>query len=529
MDAAARDRAEPSGAPVYPAAEYRAFAELLGRVEQWAARSAPAAVGYPRAGVAARLVQRVGEVGFGPFVTERSRRRAAGQAPASGAAVACGGLRVGPSDGSARPEWRALVRALGGFALRWLEAAMACVAGALRGPRPGERGTLLLAVGMPATNLGGDDRRFAAFCRRGPVAPLRDATRLVVQTTGHPVATEPAWIRYTTGDPLLVLARAQRWRPAEILRFLGEHARALVAYVVAVARCPAMCLLAQDFAHQAVAAALNRRGAIEAVVMPHSVLDQALWMTSLPGRRFTTHMVWYSTNSTPFVYAADPGAVDHPSFRHIRVDASWVWTESGAAYLRGLGIPGRMHVVGPILWYLPDETPARRAGGSVHIALFDVTPVKRELEGRLGIVYHNYYRTQTVVRFVEDVLAAARAVEEALGKPVRISLKPKRDPSTTIHDAEYLAFVRTLEGSGSGVAVLPPATNLFSLMAASDVAVVIPYSSPAYVASWLGKPAVYYDPTEELVPNYEDSPLVTFAAGRENLTKALAAAIERAA
>jgi len=67
-------------------------------------------------------------------------------------------------------------------------------------------------------------------------------------------------------------------------------------------------------------------------------------------------------------------------------------------------------------------------------------------------------------------------------------------------------------------------TNLYSLIAGAAVVVVIPYSSPAYVAAQLGVPAIYYDPSGEIVPSQEPHPGVQFVAGPEALLAALCAA-----
>jgi hypothetical protein len=515
---------------VYLARDYRAFDELVEQIRRWAAWSVPDVSGYRRTAVASRLVQRVTEIGFRPFLAERRRARASGRAGVMDPAgtMRFGGLVVDPSDGNTGPDWRTLLKSLAVFGRRWLEAAAVCARGVLRrGKGPEQRGTLLLAMGMSAVAVRGDDRRFVEFCRRGPIAPLRDASRLVVETTsGLLVSTEPEWVEYTT-NPLCALARAQHWRPGEFLRFLAEHVRALVAYVVAVARCRLACTLALDLADHAMVSMLNRREVIEAVVMPHAALGQALWTSDLAGRRFTSHFVWYSSNSTPLAHISDPVTADYAGFRQIRADVSWVWTEQFAEYLKRLGVAGAMKVVGPILWYLPDGAEAPPGDDSIRIAVFDVVPVKPELEPALGIVHENYYRLERVVDFVEDVLAACHALEERTGRRVLVSLKPKRD-GDVIHDPRYAAFIEEVNRSRPRVVVVPPETNVFSLIAASDAVIVIPYSSPAYVASHLGKPAIYYDPTEELFPTYEPDPLVTFAAGREGLIETLLAAVGKA-
>jgi polysaccharide biosynthesis PFTS motif protein len=77
--------------------------------------------------------------------------------------------------------------------------------------------------------------------------------------------------------------------------------------------------------------------------------------------------------------------------------------------------------------------------------------------------------------------------------------------------------------------LIPFETNMYALLANSDLVIVVPYSSPAYVASSRGAHAVYFDPTKTLMPAFQPAPLVTFASGRAELLRvALDAVSDRA-
>lgn len=511
---------------------YRAFDELVDRIIAWMTKVARGVGRYDEVAVAKRTVQRVVEIAAGPFANDVIRHQLLGSETApSGACVwRCGGLVI-DATGVTRPGIGLLVRSLGRFFLDWCRVLWLHLTGvARRVPWPAQRAVLLLGLGAFIDGCR-DDARFAAYCRGGPIHPLRDATRIIIETRRRPVPIWPDVFGYAT-NPLLTLAQRSHSSPGETTRFLVEHFRALASFVIAVCRVPVVCLLARDFAYHAMVWSLNRRLLIEAFVMTHSTqLGQPLWMTDLPARNYTTHIIWYSTNSSPLVYAGDnaergAGVVRPaiPWIRHVRVDTSWVWTEAYADYLRRLGVPGNMRAIGPILWYLPEAPSIQRNDAEIRLAVFDVTPVSHEMKQRLGLVQH-YYRTDTMIRFIEDIVAAARALEEQIGKRALIALKPKR-AYEPIHDSRYIAFVERLSRSTIEFEVLPPETNMFSLVSGSDVTVVIPYSSPAYVASHLGRPAVYYDPTGQLVPSYEEDEWISFASGREDLVKTLRMALE---
>jgi polysaccharide biosynthesis PFTS motif protein len=247
---------------------------------------------------------------------------------------------------------------------------------------------------------------------------------------------------------------------------------------------------------------------------------QPLWMRSLPGRRFKVHMTWYSQNTKPFVYRINGVQADMPQYRHVAVDEHWVWTEGYATYLKSLGLTAEVHVVGPILWYLPEASPPKVFERSV--AIFDVTPVKEAFAQQIGLP-RNYYSTTNMIAFLEQAMIACERVAEQLGQPVLVLLKHKRSHGT-IHDPRYIAFVDHLVAGGR-IKLLPPQTSLYSLIAASSAVIVVPFSSPAYVASALKVPAIYHDATESIEATYERASLVDFTSGGAGLAAKLYAVL----
>jgi polysaccharide biosynthesis PFTS motif protein len=63
--------------------------------------------------------------------------------------------------------------------------------------------------------------------------------------------------------------------------------------------------------------------------------------------------------------------------------------------------------------------------------------------------------------------------------------------------------------------------NLYSLISNIDVAIVVPYSSVAYVADSLNTPAIYFDPNQNVIPIYEETKKITFASGKDDLKEKL--------
>ena len=431
--------------------------------------------------------------------------------------VNCDGLRF-EANRSVTLSTGLFLRALAEFLLHWLHA-LAAILLCLR-LKPGDTASVTLVFGIGIENLivDGSDARFLAYCRHGPVVPLARAERLVVHSVQPIDSTEFGRVRYHR----FPLFAALRWRglgPLAWLRGLAGHVAALVSFGWAVVRCPSAVILGRDAAYHAVAAALNRVAGVREVVLTNSNYSaQALWMGMLPGGRYRTHMVWYSENSVPIVYSDDPVDTPLSNFRFIKVDEMWVWTAGFQAFLEKLGCRASYHVIGPILWYLP-EAPGPQGNDAVRIAVFDVTPVCNDVAFRIGAI-NNYYSTANMARFIEDILHACAETERTIGKRVKILLKHKRSYKPA-HDTDYISLIERISGPGRVVELVSPDANMYSLISGCDLALVIPYSSPAHVATSLGHPAIYYDPAMTVRPVFAKHPLLTFVAGRESLVTSL--------
>jgi hypothetical protein len=428
------------------------------------------------------------EILLNPYLRGLAARAAAGSdlLPPERDALRCGGFKINPFTGKIRPTFPLLIRRVGEFTLHWSHALVVISSWVLRAPR-NSRGaaTLLFGVGKESIAQGEIAVRFVKFCSEGPITPLVQANRLLVQRVDGPASgcanDRTEYARF----PLHALLLGQRFQAGWLLRILWNHFSALLQYSFDVLRAPMLCVLSRDYADHGLALVLNDLALIENVVTTNSNYPrQPLWMTDLPGRRYRLHMVWYSVTSNPLIYKDDPLVGIFPLFPWLRADEFWLWTQGQADFFTRLGVAGTMHVVGPILWYLPENAPGARwseVQDAYQVAVFDVTPTNRTFDQGYGLAY-NYYDGSNVAAFIEDIIFAQRATESALNKKVTVILKFKRI-HTRIHHQDYLALIRKLSEPEGPIRLVPPETNMFSLISGSDLAVVIPYSSPAYVAS----------------------------------------------
>lgn len=516
----------------------RKFNRLLGRLGQDLKidlRSLP--IIYPVDAVVRRWLQRFDEVAFDEFAMTAVREYEAGRfVPDADDAINrpwAGVTARGETQLTIRLSPKRLLRELGFFFAYWGYILLHVMRGTIRGwlrrlkgkPALGAA-TVSSLIGRAAIEREGSDRRFVEFCRNGPVAPLCNARRLLVQSEAIINATEPAWVSY----PRFPLGQLWEDNPPgtlELVRFLASHLTMAIRFTWLCLRLPALALLARDYAFHPMIAELNRRRLIENVIINVGNFEtQFMWMVDLPDRQFQLHFLWYSQNVRWHVYKRDPIEWDDPHYRYLRADHFWIWVESIVPWIRHQGVPGECHVVGPLLWYLPEnfpesveKRPVLEAQRPLTIAVFDITPVNAEWERARGFLAH-YYGTANAIQFLRDVVDVSQAVGAKLGREVVVRLKHKR-AFASFHDRRYIDFVRQLEAETDRLEIVPSEYDLYEFIRDCDAVVSIPYSSPNYVAACMRRSALFYDPTEQLQPYRFAESEISFASGRDELFRYL--------
>jgi polysaccharide biosynthesis PFTS motif protein len=498
---------------------YKRIDGVIYRIEDWIPDHATGALGYEKSSVCKRLAQVIAMRLTDPFLEECTKRylKDSTSGMPETRILNYGGLTIDTHDGAVRPKAGMLLYCSVLFTAVWLVTLCVWIVTLFKAGL--HYTSSVMIIGVPDSDLrrNRNDKRFIDFCKHGPLHIVRQAKHLVVQATRPVNATEPDTVTYTK-QPLLSLMLSQRYSFNESLFFLNQHSRAFGNYIYYLCKLPVACLLWRDFACHASAAVLNRKKAIEAVVITNSNwLQQFLWMTDLRGRNFLTYMALYSLNSSLLVFKADPINSTHPGFRHLRTDKIWIWNESYKEVLEKGNVKTEVEVVGPILWHLPEIGLRQGNNIDLKICVFDVTPVYRHKLLSLGPA--NYYNFENARQFIDDILSVVNNISVRAGKNINIVLKHKK-AHLKIHDKRYLDYIGKLNSKNSNMSIAETDSNIFSLISSCDMVIVIPYSSPAYIADFLNIPAVFYDPTGNIIPDYPDGSKIIFASGKESLEKA---------
>lgn len=504
--------------------------KVIRTFETWIANTLKSSYGYEPEAIRRRLAQAVSMQLTDPFLrqsTVEPLRRKVDQLEALPEQLCCGEMKINTKTGAVAPSFKLLVSCLAKFAALWFFVLWHFIHSLVT--KNVACGPATLVHGVPDADLraDGSPKRFEDFCQNGPLDVLSKANRCIVQAARPVTVTGMDKFIYSR-FPLLSLFSRNPLRVSEGIAFLSLHLHTIFGYLLLVFRCPISCLLWRDYADHAAVVVLNSKGLIEANVITNTNwLQQFLWMSDLSDGKYKTYMALYSLNSSPLKFKDDPVIANHPGIRHLRADCIWIWDVSYERVLRDEGIFCDTKVVGPILWYLPVLTDPRQANrsNSKRVCLFDVSPQSDEALLRAGML-GNYYRFETAKLFLDDVLATLDEAKLKLGCEIEVLLKHKRIRAS-IHDQAYFNYVDQLSGPLGKLQVVKEDFNLFSLISESDLIVVIPYSSPAFMADCLDTASIYYDPTGELQCARRGYSQGMFASGKEELVELVKNALSR--
>lgn len=500
-----------------------AFNAAMEQSHAWLQSRLFASGGYAAETILDRMMQRLVELALYPYSKSVALRSATPDncLPQPGTRMDCGRVLVESGSGRVTVSLRQWIANQLDFLLHWLFCLVAIVD--TRYPATGDTpAALVFGIGDDNIFRNQSDRLFIDYCRRGPLDPLRDGKRFFVQSARNCVSAERPEYEYCS-RPLIGLLRRSALGFTGRISLLARHIAGFAIYFAASLRAPVLSVIGKDFAYSRISFALDERRLIESIVLTCADQHaQPLWTRSL--RHATVHMVWYSQVARRAVYAIDRIESVVPAYLWMRVDLHWVWTHALAAYLSAHCHDKTFRVVGPIVWQLPETSP--RAGDRIEIAVFDVSPCSDDIAIACGEIT-NYFHPDNLFRFMRELIALKQRLSHAFGVPVILKLKTKRGYHPD-YDKPYFDFLDEANATNA-ISMVHHTTNLYSLISGSHLAIVYPFSSPAYVADFIKVPSIYFDPTGAIVrQEFSDPPsLIAFANSTESLFDAASSALRR--
>jgi hypothetical protein len=202
-------------------------------------------------------------------------------------------------------------------------------------------------------------------------------------------------------------------------------------------------------------------------------------------RKYSTSMLWYSTNDVPFRKRGyEPPSLIGLAFLNGMIDTHFVWNDYQLTNLKKRGL-GNIHVVGSIV-FRPKPPRSKGSFHSNRVIYFDITP--QDLES-------SFYTTAMAVRNIDDISREVMETSLITGKQISLYLKQKRRYFHR-HSKTYINHVEKIKAANQ-IVILDQFTNIYDEINNSDLVIAMPFSSPALIASEYGIPSIYYSGLSE--------------------------------
>ncbi len=497
------------------------FDRIIRHSESWLTVRSVRISGKIANSIAERIIQRLVELTFIPYLVYCYNRNKNGETPYPplDETLSLGGILVNTSSGKIGITPYLYFYSIALFLHDWIKTLFVIILSFFPSKRVYKKATLVFGIGQNAFKICGRKNSFEEFCRLGPVKPFVNATSLLIQNANDKM--EGADRITFCKNPVFELIRYVELSQIQKIKLFLFHLSYPLVHITNLIRFPVSVLYLRDIAYLPAISMLDKIGLIEAVIITNSNYSaQPLWMRNQSKFNFLVHEVHYSQNTFPFTYKEESISVDLPAFRHVRVDEHWVWTTQYGEHLTKLGHTGKIHVVGPILWFIPHFYSPAKNENNIRIVVFDVDPITDEVSAKFGLIT-NYYKTENMISFIEAILEVCKELEGSIQKKISIQLKHKRQTVKNFHDETYTYFIDSMEMKYPNFQTVDHSSDTFLLLTNADISISIPYTSVSYVAAWLMKPTIYFDPSNKLLFTNESNPYIRTAGGREELKRVM--------
>lgn len=432
--------------------------------------------------------------------------------------ISINNFNINFTNGTIKPSNLLIFKCTIKFLLLWGYVLFLFIVSFIKKNRKNKKVTLV--HGVPASELSSDAKitQFELFCSNGPIKTLTESHNLIIQSTKNITRKRNSKFIYSR-YPLLKAITYKLISLNDLQVFLNAHCKAFFNFFCLIYFSPISCILWSDFGLHSIAEFLDKNSIIQSNILTNTNwLNQFLWMTSLPKRKFKTFFALYSLNSSPYRFKGNPAFPTHPGIKYLRADFIYIWHKTYIKVLESEGINIKPIVVPPILWYLPQIYLEKKSDLIFKLCIFDITPMNEKGLKHFGVI-ENFCSQKNMKRFVDDILKATEQISRS-HKEIKfeITLKHKKTGHTNFK-SEYLDYVKDLSLNDSNcLKITDTEVNLFNLLASHDVAIVFPFSSPVFIADYLKVPSFFYDPTGDIVFNKNIFPKsVSFCNNRKSL------------
>lgn len=303
----------------------------------------------------------------------------------------------------------------------------------------------------------------------------------------------------------------------DVIKMTLELIKVSISFYFRSITFPPIVLLAKDFAFLPLMRLLNGSNQIGNIVLNTSFMyNQELWLHFLKGRNFKVRMIWYGMSVKQLRFQGVQH-VEPPAFELFHVENNYVWNEYHKREVQEeLGFSGNIYITGSTMWYIPKLKKIDRS--TKKVVIFFNNPKSYEKMKSVWsekFFYYGCYEIQE--KFYNDIVSILRQLEKERGCKIDIVVKLKRGYDYSDYDNRLKNLVHKMEEDGCRLFDVESVEggDVHNEVYNSDLVICTPMSTPNFLASELGVPALYYDPVNLVQPSDLEEYGIGWASSKE--------------
>ncbi len=348
--------------------------------------------------------------------------------------------------------------------------------------------------------------RFLDFCNRFPLENLNESDLILVGLYDFKKEYDQSLEKvHLCNEPFYKLQSFLSISFLESINASFLHLKAFLSFNLLIMRNKKSLLIGDDFAYFSLLEIVKSKGILKEVLLPCSEMsNQPLYLASQQGKNFLTSMIWYSSGIEQYSYKHDPYPTADTYYDFMDIEFAYVWEQESKNELRKYYPSLRdedVQLTGPLTWTIP-PAPIKESSKTLSICIFDQTPLRQSFlaENISGRTCFRYGNIETCQKFLKDTMAALEKAQKKSSKDFKVFLKSKYELTKPKFDPSYKESLEVFIKQGR-LEVLPPETDVQEFISRTDLVIVAPFSSPAYIATKMNKEAIFYDSINVLNPD----------------------------
>jgi len=353
---------------------------------------------------------------------------------------------------------------------------------------------ILIGVNYQSIFNNNTDKQFIDFCNNGHIQQINNDQITYVELGCRKKTSKTCKSKIYCKRAILQVFLDSQTSFTKLILLLFNHIKIFTKYFFYVLKNPLFFLLSKDLALHPLMKYMDDNLLIKEIFTTAACYqDQPLWLADLPNKHYRSNMLWYSIFHTAAYKFADDIVLSQ--INTVSADIHWCWNYEHKIKIQKSIKNSKCIIKKPLIfWHIDKNT--QPFSSKKQIVIFDITPMNfKDDELPSSYILGNYIVTlENMMSYIDKIIKSVTQVTDNTGHKIDLLLKPKRYHHR-YSSQEYNDFLLKQQDANRCFKLIDYHANTFQLLRESMLSISFPFTSTAYVSSYIETPACYFDPT----------------------------------